>query len=101
MNQASYDFLPPDLRQIIDDTTGMAAAREVGARWDSMERPGREYMGSNGVEIVTFTDAERAAFAAAAADADEARLAATEALGLPAREFMARLRELAIQYRDP
>jgi TRAP-type C4-dicarboxylate transport system substrate-binding protein len=101
MNQASYDSLPPDLRQIIDDTTGMAAAREVGARWDSMELPGREYMGSNGVEIVTFTDAERAAFAAAAAEADEARLAATEAMGLPAREFMARLRELAIQYRDP
>lgn len=98
MNQHSYDRLPPDLRRLIDDTTGKKAAREVGARWDSMEAPGREYMRSNGVEIIELTDEERAVFARAAEHLVEERLAATEAKGLPAREFLARVRELAARY---
>lgn len=98
MNQSSYDSLPPDLQRLIDDTTGKRTAREVGARWDSMEAPGREYMRSNGVEIIELSEAERAVFAEAAAHLVEERLAATEAKGLPAREFYARVRALAAQY---
>jgi len=100
MNQASYDALPADLRQIIDATTGKAAAREVGARWDAVEVAGREYMRSNGVEIIELTDAERAVFADAAREQVEARLDAVEAMGLPARRFMEDLRALAAKYRQ-
>jgi TRAP-type C4-dicarboxylate transport system substrate-binding protein len=99
MNQDSYDRLPADLQQLIDDTTGMAAAREVGRRWDEMERPGREYMRDNGVEIIELTAEERAVFAKASEHLFEERIAAAEAQGLPAREFMARVRELAEQFR--
>ncbi len=98
MNQRSYDELPADLQRLIDDTTGKRAAREVGARWDAMEVPGKEYMLANGVEIISLSDAERAVFAEAAADFVERRIAAAEARGLPASEFLARLRELAAQY---
>lgn len=98
MNQESYDSLPPDLQRIIDETTGIAAAKEVGARWDAVETAGRDYMRSGGVEIIELTDAERTVFARAADEQVEARLDAVEAMGLPAREFMARLRELAERY---
>jgi len=98
MNQDSYDRLPADLQRLIDDTTDKRAARVVGARWDSMEVLGREYMIDNGVEIISLSDAERAVFAEAAEPFVERRIAAAEAKGLPAREFLARLRELAAQY---
>ena len=98
MNQQSYDRLPADLQRLIDDTSGKEVARAVGARWDSMEGPGRDYMAANGVEIIPLTDEERDVFARAAEHLVEQRLAETEAMGLPAREFLARLRELAAQY---
>jgi TRAP-type C4-dicarboxylate transport system substrate-binding protein len=99
MNEASYAALPPDLQALIDQTTGMEAARTVGARWDAAEVPGREYMSNNGVEIIELDDASRAVFADAAEGLFEQRISATEARGVPAREFMARLRELAARYQ--
>ena len=99
MNPDSYAALPPDLQRLIDETTGREAARIVGARWDSMEAPGREYMRDNGVEIIELSDAERARFTESAAGLIEQRVAAAEAMGLPARDFLARVRELAARYR--
>lgn len=98
MNQDAFDRLPADLQALIDATTGKDAARAVGARWDSIEVPGREYMRTNGVEIIELNSAERAVFADAAEHLVEQRIAATEAKGLPAREFLARVRELAARY---
>jgi len=98
MNPSSYERLPPDLRALIDETTGKAAAREVGARWDAMEAPGKQYLLDNGVEIVTLDEAGRAAFARSAEAVIERRLAEAEAKGLPAREFFERVKELAARY---
>ncbi|HLF10415.1 MAG TPA: TRAP transporter substrate-binding protein [Gammaproteobacteria bacterium] len=98
MNPQSYEQLPPDLQQLIDDTTGMRAAREVGARWDSMEVPGKKYMVDNGIEIIELSDEQRALFATAGQSVIEQRLASTEAKGLPAREFLTRVRDLAAQF---
>lgn len=100
MNPASYARLPPDLQRLIDETTGKAAAREVGARWDAAEAPGRAYMAENGVEIIELDEAERAQFLDAANFLIEQRLAATEARGLPARAFYARLKQLVSEYRQ-
>ena len=98
MNRRSYDALPRDLQRLIDETTGAATAREVGARWDAAEQPGREYMRDNGVEIIELSEAERALFTDSAAYLIEERIEAAEAMGLPAREFFNRVRELAAQY---
>ena len=98
MNPASYAALPPDLQRLIDATTGPAKAREIGARWDAMEVPGKRYMQEGGVEIIELGAAERARFTEAAAGMVERRLAEAEAKGLPAREFFDRVRELAARY---
>jgi TRAP-type C4-dicarboxylate transport system substrate-binding protein len=98
MNPQSYEELPADLQALIDDTTGMQAAREVGARWDAMETPGKQYMIDNDIEIIELSDQQRALFAAAGQSIIDERLATTEAQGLPARAFLARVRELAAQY---
>lgn len=101
MNSRSYAALPRDLQRLIDETSGMAAAREVGARWDAAEEPGRAYMRDNGVEIIELSAAERQVFADASAHLFEERIAAVEARGLPGREFMRRVRELAAIYASP
>lgn len=98
MNPESYAALPPDLQRLIDATTGPAKAREIGARWDAMEVPGKRYMQEGGVEIIELGAAERARFTEAAAGMVERRLAEAEAKGLPAREFFDRVRELAARY---
>jgi TRAP-type C4-dicarboxylate transport system substrate-binding protein len=100
MNRASYEELPADLQLLVDETTGMQAALEVGARWDVMEEPGRAYMRDNGVQIIELDAAQRQVFADASEALFEQRVAAVEARGLPAREFIAHVRELAARYRD-
>lgn len=100
MNPASYAALPDDLKVLIDETTGKQAAREVGARWDAAEAPGRAYMADNGVEIIELSDAERARFLDEAKHLIEERIAEAEAAGLPARAFFTRLTELVDEYRQ-
>jgi TRAP-type C4-dicarboxylate transport system substrate-binding protein len=97
MNPRSYERLPRDLQQLIDDTTGMEAAREVGARWDAMEPSGKAYLVDSEIEIIELSDEQRALFAAGGQSVIEARLAAAAARGLPAHAFLARVRELAAE----
>jgi hypothetical protein len=63
-----------------------------------METPGKQYMIDNDIEIIELSDQQRALFAAAGQSIIDERLATTEAQGLPARAFLARVRELAAQY---
>jgi len=99
MNPDSYAALPEDLQQLIDETTGRVAAEIAGERWDAVEVEGRQYMEEQGVEVIELSEAEQQAFTDAAAGVIEARIEATEAMGLPAREFYNRMLELAEQYR--
>ena len=52
MNDAKYKSLPQDLRRLIDTTTGVAAAREMGAAYDRAEDAGLHYLRSHGIDIV-------------------------------------------------
>lgn len=58
MNADKYNSLPADLKTIVDDTTGPAAAVALGKRWDAAEQHGRDYMVGQKVSIVTFTPDE-------------------------------------------
>lgn len=58
MNQAKYDTLPPNLRAIIDETTGPAEAAQLGARWDQAQQHGRDAMVAAKVGINQLAPAE-------------------------------------------
>lgn len=77
MNEQKYRSLPDDLRKLIDDTTGVAAARRVGKAYDEAEAAGRAYVAGAGVAIVDPTPAEAEAFRAAAAPVTEKFIAAS------------------------
>jgi TRAP-type C4-dicarboxylate transport system substrate-binding protein len=62
MNEQKYRSLPEDLRKLIDDTTGVAAARRIGKVYDDAEAAGRAYVAGAGVDIVDPSPAEADAF---------------------------------------
>lgn len=92
MNAKRYDSLPPDLRKLIDESTGVEAARRVGARYDEAETAGRKYLLDNKAEIFTPTTAQLQAWKAPVMPLVKEVIDADEAKGLPARKLFEALR---------
>ena len=89
MNQAKYDGLPPDLRAMIDATTGPKAAGEIGTRWDAAQAHGREAMLASKVEINTLAPAELAKLKAMLLPLVQEDVDALDKAGKPATAMMA------------
>ena len=92
MNDAKYNALPPDLKAMIDETSGPAAAEVLGRRWDAAEQHGREYMQANKVNLHKMSEAELSKMRN---DLQPLALEAIDALekaGKPARAFIAEYR---------
>lgn len=94
MNKAKYDSLPADLRKVIDETTGVEAARRVGAIYDAAEVAGKKYLEDNKVTIVTPTREEADEFRKLAAPLAETLINASGEKGKAVTEFRARLKAL-------
>ena len=62
MNTGRYEALPPDLRALIDQTTGPDAAEALGHQWDAADLHGKEYLLGQKVKITTMSPAETAKF---------------------------------------
>lgn len=87
MNPAKYNSLPPDLRALIDKTSGPAAAEEYGKLWEAAERHGREEFIKAGVQIHTLSDADVAEIKKRMAPHIEEAIAAVDKAGKPGRKF--------------
>ncbi len=85
MNPGSYEKLPPDLRALIDQTTGPAGAERMGKLLDDAEVEGRAYMTSKGVQINPFSAATQAEMQAAVRPIVDETIGKLEAKGQPAR----------------
>ncbi|MGH6914045.1 MAG: TRAP transporter substrate-binding protein, partial [Geminicoccales bacterium] len=94
MNPKSYDRLPPDLQQLINETT-TGIAEEVGKMWDAADAPGKKYLQSEGSESIVLAPEEKAKFLKIGAEVTEKVVAELEAKGLPAREVYGLMRELS------
>jgi TRAP-type C4-dicarboxylate transport system substrate-binding protein len=51
MNKDTYESLPDDLKQVIDDNSGMALAQQIGKVWDEAEAPGLQAAEETGAEF--------------------------------------------------
>ena len=60
MSQRSYDKLPPDLRQVIDDNSGLEYAKHIGKVWDGLTEGARKAARDAGNNVYTLSDQERA-----------------------------------------
>jgi TRAP-type transport system periplasmic protein len=58
MNRKTYDSLPPDLRKVIDDNSGLALARELGQLWDASAPAARKQATDRGnvINVVPATE---------------------------------------------
>ena len=48
MNQAKYDGLPPDLKNVIDANSGAPLSKAIGAQWDASAPPARKVAADRG-----------------------------------------------------
>lgn len=92
INAKRYDALPPDLRALIDETTGVQAARRVGAKYDEAEAVGRRYLLDNKAEIFVPTVEQLQAFKTPVMPLVKETIDADQAKGLPAQKFYDALR---------
>jgi TRAP-type C4-dicarboxylate transport system substrate-binding protein len=60
MNKAKYDSLPPDLKKVIDDNSGIETSKWAGKVMDDGDIPGREAAEKRGNTLVTLDAAETA-----------------------------------------
>ncbi|WP_394213795.1 TRAP transporter substrate-binding protein [Psychrobacter piscatorii] len=56
MNKAKYEGLPEDLKQVIDDNSGMALSKKVGAMWDKTYSTQLQAAIDQGDEVVDILD---------------------------------------------
>src|SRR3546814_18293698 len=75
MNKARYESLPADLRQVIDDNSGIALAKQIGRVWDEAEHPGRAAAEASGATFHRTEGEELARWQAATAGGTETGLA--------------------------
>lgn len=88
MNENTYNSLSPEMRRIIDETTGPDRGEAFGRMWDEGEAEARDYMEQGGVEIVSLSDAERAKLETLVAPIVESFISAVDAAGKPGSAFV-------------
>lgn len=97
MNARSYNRLPAKLRALIDKSV-VGREKEVGHAFDKMDVPGKAVMMKAGMKPIVLSAAEQKRFHAIGAKVAEARLAALEKRGLPARKVYALMQKLAAKH---
>ena len=58
MNKASYDKLPPDLKKVIDNNSGLETSAMFGRAMDEGDKLGRDIAAKSGNQITTLDAAE-------------------------------------------
>ena len=98
MNKARYDGLPDDIRQILDDTTGMALAQRLGRLWQQDENRGRDLAVQRGNRVLVLAESERARWRTATAPLAERWIAKIDAMGHDGQALLADARRLIASY---
>jgi TRAP-type C4-dicarboxylate transport system substrate-binding protein len=100
MNQDSYDRLPPDIKQVIDDTTGMTGAMRGGGGFDRDDKASRQVSGAAGVQFIAATPEVAESLKAIGAKLAATSIAALEAKGLPGKAYFAALKAARDRHAD-
>lgn len=99
MNKATYEGLPPDLREVVDANSGLDWAIRAGRGFDAGDRVGKEVALGNGT-LHEIAGAERDKWEAAAERVTEAYIAELNARGLPGSETYEAVQGYVAECRD-
>ena len=93
MNKDRYESLPDELREVIDDNSGMNAAEWVGRAWEEdFEARGHKALEEAGVTQITLDAAEAAKFDAAAEKVVQRWIEEANSKGLDGRALVEQAR---------
>ncbi|WP_299613067.1 TRAP transporter substrate-binding protein [uncultured Tateyamaria sp.] len=98
MNKDRYDSLPDDLRQVIDDNSGLEFSIFAGGTQADSDGPAREFAVSNGNNIVTVSGADLDAWRAAAQPIYDEWVADMESKGIDGQALIDEARALMDAY---
>jgi len=98
MNQAKYDSLPPDLKKVIDQNSGAAAAKAFGKQWDASAPPARKLAVERGNTFHMIPASELANWEKATANLDEEWVKDVTAKGHDGKMLLQSARDLIKKY---
>lgn len=98
MNRKTYDSLPPELRKVIDDNSGLPLARELGQLWDASAPAARKQATDRGNQINVVPATEVAQWDRAARPLYADWIADMNKRGLDGNALLADARALIEQY---
>ncbi|WP_026988653.1 TRAP transporter substrate-binding protein [Fodinicurvata fenggangensis] len=100
MNKQRYESLPQDLRQVIDDNSGIDLALEIGATWDKAEEPGREAAREEGHAFDIIEGKELQRWREASQPVIDAWIAERDESGDDGAALLSTARQLIEQYSE-
>ena len=100
MNRARYEGLPEDIRNIIDETTGLALAKRLGRLWQNDEKPGRKIALELGHQISPLSDLERRRWRDVAQPVIDSWLGKVHAMGHDGNSLLEDARNLVDKYSN-
>ncbi|WP_298436788.1 TRAP transporter substrate-binding protein [uncultured Jannaschia sp.] len=98
MNKARYEGLPDDLKQVIDDNSGLEFSVFAGGTQSDADIPSRQIAVDAGNNIVTVSEADAAAWREAAQPVYDAWLAEMEEKGIDGQALIDEARQLMDEY---
>ena len=98
MNKRRYEELPPDVKAVIDESTGMVLARRLGKLWHEDEKPGRAIAVERGQPILSLSEAERVRWLEKTRPVIDSWVEKAGALGYDGEVLLAEARRLLAKY---
>jgi TRAP-type transport system periplasmic protein len=100
MNQAKYNGLPPDLKKVIDNNSGLATSMWVGKIWDEGALVSRKIAVDRHNTINILSDAEYKRWVKAAESVDDDWIKEVNAKGGNGKALLKDAKELLKKYSD-
>jgi len=101
MNKKKYESLPPELKKVIDDNSGLATAKWVGGVMDAGDAPGLAAAKKRGNAIVVLDAKETARWKAVAQKVTDAWIAEMKSKGIDGQALVDEARSLVAKYAGP
>ena len=98
MNKRRYEELPPDVKAVIDDSTGIALAKRLGRLWHDDEMPGRAIAEERGQPILSLSEEEKERWQEKTQSVIDGWVEKVGALGYDGQALLAEARRLLAMY---
>jgi TRAP-type transport system periplasmic protein len=100
MNQAKYNSLPPELKKVIDQNSGLEASRLAGKAWDSFQPPAQKIAKDRHNTFNVLTEAEYQRWVKATQSVDDEWIKEVGAKGGNGKALLKDAKALLKKYHD-